>query len=88
MLCIMSEEQLAPPVQYKGTTVSDSEFRCHNCCTPTPIDLLDAKPTRLAGPGGDPVQRLQELRDALFNNEDCDRLECQACYGPGWEAAS
>lgn len=66
-----------------------SGFRtfCANCGAPTHIDLPDAKPARLAGPGNDPVQRLRELSDALFNNEDCDRLECQVCYGPRWVAA-
>jgi hypothetical protein len=67
--------------------VTDSETRCANCSKPTPIDLLDAKPARLAGPGDDPILRLKELIDALYNNEDCDRLECEACYGPGWQAA-
>ena len=67
--------------------MSDYDVRCANCGAVTSIDLLDAKPTRLAGPGGNPGLRLKELSDALFNNEDCDRLECQSCYGPGWVAA-
>jgi hypothetical protein len=66
--------------------VTENETRCANCSKPTPIDLLDAKPARLAGPGDDPILRLEELIDALYNNEDCDRLECEACYGPGWQA--
>jgi hypothetical protein len=65
----------------------DDEVRCYNCGIPTPFDLLDAKPTRLAGPGGDPVARRRELVDALWKNEDFDRLECRLCYGPGWVAA-
>ncbi len=60
--------------------------RCMNYGTLTSIKLLDAKPTRLAGSDSDPILRRQELSDALFNNEDCDRLECQSCYGPGWVA--
>jgi hypothetical protein len=67
--------------------MADDETRCANCGSRTPIDLLDAKPPRLAGPGGDPILRKKELMDALFNNEDFDRLECQACYGPGWQPA-
>jgi hypothetical protein len=64
--------------------MSAFEAFCANCGTSTHIDLLDAKPARLAGPGHDPALRLRELSDALFDNEDCDRLECQVCYGPGW----
>jgi hypothetical protein len=71
----------------REATMADNNARCANCGTLVPIDLLDAKPTRLAGPGRDPRLRLKELSDALFNNEDCDRLECQSCYGPGWVAA-
>ena len=64
--------------------MSAFEAFCANCGASTHIDLLDAKPARLAGPGHDPALRLRELSDALFDNEDCDRLECQVCYGPGW----
>jgi hypothetical protein len=58
--------------------------RCANCGVLTPIDLPDAKPSRLAGPSGDPSLRRRGLADALLAKDDCDRLECQACYGPGW----
>lgn len=58
--------------------------RCQQCGTVRPIAELDAKPTRLAGRRN----RGDALRRALDRNEDCDRLECQACYGPGWQKGS
>ena len=54
---------------------------CQQCGTDLPIADLDAKPARLAGRRN----RGNALRQALDRNEDCDRLECQVCYGRGWQ---
>jgi hypothetical protein len=53
---------------------------CEHCLKPTLIELLDAKPTRLAGRRN----TRRQLKKALARGEDFDRLECEACYGPGW----
>ena len=57
-----------------------SEDRCAHCGRQTPFHLLDAKPHRLAGPS----HTAAEIEDAMWENEDFDRLECKPCYGPGW----
>lgn len=44
---------------------------CHQCGTPTHIDLLDAKPDDPSDPDG----------------SDWTRLECRPCYGRGWAPA-
>lgn len=58
-----------------------STANCEQCGAVFRIADLDAKPARLAGRrnSGNALER------ALDRNEDCDRLECQACYGPGWQ---
>lgn len=61
------------------------EDACMACGAPTPIHLLDAKPHRLAGPVVNADEWLTELNNALAANEDCEQLECEACYGPGWQ---
>jgi hypothetical protein len=58
---------------------------CAACGRSFPLHLLDSKPTRLAGPiiiNAD--EFYSELCNALDANEELDRLECEACYGPGW----
>lgn len=58
-------------------------MNCDNCGAPTPINHLDAKPERLAGRRN----THRQLKKAFARNEDFDRLECAACYGPGYQSA-
>ena len=57
---------------------------CMTCGVLTPLALLDAKPKRLAGPIVNADEWLTELMNALWANEDCEHLDCERCYGPGW----
>ena len=50
---------------------------CHNCGVLTPISQLDGKP----GPGH---YTPEQLADAGDTGQPFNRLECQDCYGPGW----
>jgi hypothetical protein len=50
---------------------------CAACGTPTPVDLLDAKP----GPGHFTMEQLSQAAD---DGRPFDRLECGACYGPAY----
>jgi hypothetical protein len=77
-------------------TVSDY-LACDCCGRLTHIDELDAKPAnidarfppvslfdrvmKVASPRN---WRLRQLDRALDANAECDRLECSACYGPGY----
>lgn len=49
---------------------------CTACGKPTPLHLLDAKPSRL--------RTGETIDDAAWRNANFDRLECRECYGPGW----
>jgi hypothetical protein len=59
---------------------------CDNCGTLTHIDLLDAKPSYLSGPGWRFLSwlRMWLLNRAAYKGADFDRLECKRCYGPGY----
>lgn len=69
---------------------------CDCCRTPTPIHLLDAKPSDLRRYIAQRTtwQRLcdlvvdrrqvRALRLAADTGADFDRFECEACYGPGF----
>lgn len=50
---------------------------CDNCGGLTPIALLDGKP----GPGHFTIKQLQAAAEL---GKNFDRLECAACYGPGY----
>lgn len=54
--------------------------RCHRCGGLVSIHALDSKPRRLSGPD----HSLKDIEDAMWNNEDFDIMECEACYGPGF----
>lgn len=63
--------------------------KCDHCGTEWDIDLLDAKPDHLAGPGSwierlFPKIRIGRLLHAADTGFDFERLECCRCYGPGW----
>lgn len=67
---------------------------CHACGKVTPIGELDGKPepddpkwqASLKRHGGD---QAKALSDAVWDGGmDFTRLECSACYGPGWEAGA
>jgi hypothetical protein len=62
--------------------------RCACCQRVVHINDLDAKPARLAGPIINADEWYTELQNALWANEDCDRLECEECYGPGYTPIS
>ncbi|WP_316196639.1 hypothetical protein [Bradyrhizobium sp. SZCCHNS3053] len=50
---------------------ADDHFPCHSCGTPTHIDDLDGRPEPHNQPDPD-------------GKTDWTRLECGACYGPGY----
>jgi hypothetical protein len=72
------------------------QYPCDCCGTPTPLELLDAKPSnlRLYIAQRTTWQRLcdlivdrrqvRALRLAADGGADFDRFECEACYGPGF----
>lgn len=55
----------------------DPLTRCHECGKLVPISQLDAKP----GPGHFTPEQLARAGDT---GQAFNRLECQDCYGPGW----
>ena len=64
-------------------------YTCDCCGDVFPLHLLDSKPERMVGRGSwyerlFPAVRLRRLCDAMWNNDDFDRMECKKCYGPGW----
>jgi len=66
------------PVRPSGS--STRMDNCARCGIERPIEHLDAKPARLAGRRN----TRRQLKKALLRGEDFDRLECAACYGPGF----
>lgn len=58
-----------------------SLFACHHCGKMFPIDALDGKPERFAGPN---QHQIRDLVIAADTGENFTRLECSTCYGPGY----
>lgn len=60
--------------------------RCAKCQKATPIDQLDAKPAMTPRLRAIATQQgqLAMLAYAADHGHDFNRLECEACYGPGY----
>lgn len=56
-------------------------IRCDSCDLPTPLDLLDGKPSARA------MAAFGSLENCADHGVDFDRLLCPVCYGPGWVPA-
>lgn len=61
--------------------MSGEYFPCRTCGQSTHIDDLDAKPERRD------VRKYGSIGAAGEAGADFTRLECRACYGPGWHPA-
>lgn len=71
---------MSTPATNSGDIAAVLTSMCEECRTILPLLALDAKPTRLAGKRN----HGNLLQLALDRNEDCDRLECRRCFGPGF----
>lgn len=60
-----------------NVVLTDPLHRCDNCGTATPLSRLDAKPGR-----GHFTR--EQLAIAGDTGRAFNRLECEACYGPGF----